>query len=384
MPVAAALGETLVGLDQLNDVADSSGEEIREYVAEPEPDPGFALNVDGNVTIGPAELANAREVTSPTVPYEGIGIGKPLTIVLEKIYLGEYPDAMPWMPISRGDVLVTSAHKGFESFEAAPRAVHLLEENAERRTSLKAKAPQQGSQLVYYSPAVTELSILFSVELTVDRDFSKEVGDALAKAVTAAGALPVFATQAPYLIAAGVAIPLATTAANLLARPQAFFGEHAELNFNRAGVELAQPGALVLYGGRDARAFEGFTLGAGFELRDADGAPYKGELPYAVISLDGTERPTLDGWSATAASAALVERFFTSGELATKALEIISQSMVLYNDMTYQRKAADALRESKTEKDPAKKAKKQEQVKAYLKNIKTKELRETVDEAAKA
>jgi hypothetical protein len=165
----------------------------------------------------------------------------------------------------------------------------------------------------------------------------------------------------------------------LLARPHPFFGEHAELNFNRAGVELAQPGALVLYGGRDPQAFAGFKLGAGFDLRDADGAPYKGELPYAVISLDGTERPELDGWSATAASAALVERFFTSGELATKALEIVSESMVLYNDITYQRKAADALRESKAEKDPAKKKKKEDQVKAYLKNIKTKELRDTVE-----
>ena len=302
MPVAAALGETLVGLDELNDVADSSGEQLRAFLAEPELEPGFALNILGNVTLGPEDLANAVDVMSPTVPYEGIGIGKPLTIVLEKIYLGDYPDAMPFFPISRGDVLVTSAHKGFESFDAAPRAVHLLEEDAERHTSLKAKATQQGSQLVYYSPAVTELSILLSVEFSVDRDFSKEVGDALAKAVTAAGALPVFATAAPYLVAAGVAIPVGTKAANLLARPQAYFGEHAELNFDRAGVELAQPGALVLYGGRDARAFEGFKLGPGFELRDADGAPYKGDLPFAVISLDGTERPELDGWSATAAS----------------------------------------------------------------------------------
>lgn len=274
MPVAAALGETLVSLDELNDVADSSGELIRAFVAEPEPDPGFALNVAGNVTLGLAEFANARDVKSPTVPYEGIGTGKPLTIMLEKIYLGDYPDAVPFFPISRGDVLVTSAHKGFESFDAAPRAVHLLEEDAERHTSLKAKATQQGSQLVYYSPAVTELSILLSIEFSVDRDFSKEVGDALAKAVTGAGALPVFATAAPYLVAAGVAIPVGTKAANLLARPRAFFGEHAELNFNRAGVELAQPGALVLYGGRDARAFEGFKLGPGFELRDGAGAPY--------------------------------------------------------------------------------------------------------------
>jgi hypothetical protein len=122
MPIAAALGETLVGLDELDEVAGSSGDEIREFVDKSEPDPGFALTVDGNVTIGPAELAKAREAKSSAIPYEGIGVGKPLTIVIETIYLGDYPDAMPWVPYFQGgDVLVTSAHKAFESFDAAPR-----------------------------------------------------------------------------------------------------------------------------------------------------------------------------------------------------------------------------------------------------------------------
>jgi hypothetical protein len=378
MPIAAAVGETLVSLDQLDEVADTSGDTIRDFVAKSETDADFAVTVDGNVTIGAADLAKAREAKSSAMPYEGIGVGKPLTIVIETIYLGDYPDAMPWVPYFQGgDVLVTSAHKAFESFDAAPRAVHLLEKNAKRRASLKAKAPQQGSQLVYYSPAVTGLSILFSVELSLDRDFSKEIGDALAKAVTGAGALPVFAPAAPYLVAAGVAIPIASKAVNMLARPQTFFGEHVELNFARPGVELAQPGALLLYGGSDERAFDGYKL-RGLVLRDGEGRPYSGELPYAVISLDGTEHREFDEWSATAASAALLERFFTSDELISEALEVVSESLVLYNDMTYRDKAAEALEKSKAMKG-AKKKQQEELYKAYVKNIKTKELRETVE-----
>jgi hypothetical protein len=378
MPVAAAVGEKLVGLDELDELAGTSGDAIRDFLGEAQVDSDFTVTVDGDVTIDATDLAKARKVQSPALPYEGIGVGKPLTIVIETIYLGDYPDSMPWVPyVDRGDVLVTSAHKAFEAFDAAPRAVHLLEENAKRRAYLKSKAPQQGSQLVYYSPAVTGMGILFSVELSVDRDFSKEVGDALAKAVTGAGALPVFAPAAPYLVTAGVAIPIAAKAVNLLARPQTFFGEHVELNFARAGVELAQPGALVLYGGSDERPFDGYTLGKGNRLRDAQGAAYSGGLPYVVISLDGNDQPEFEAWSATAASAALLERFFTSDELISEALKVVSESLVLYNDMTYRQKAADALGKSKAARG-AKKKELEERYKAYLKNIKTKEIRETV------
>ena len=134
----------------------------------------------------------------------------------------------------------------------------------------------------------------------------------------------------------------------------------------------------MLYGGKDKKKFAGFTLTDDFELRDPAGEPYAGELPYAVISLDGREQPQLEGWSATVATAALIERFFTSGDLAGKAIEVIGEGLALYNDVAYQDKAADALRRAKSEKDPAKKKKMEAQAQAYLKNLKNKELRDSV------
>jgi len=378
MPIHAALGETLVGLEELDQAATSS-EKLRAFVEKPEKDPGFSLPVNGNVTIGPADLAKAVEAKSSTMPYEGIGIGKPLTIVIETIYLGDYPDAVPWMYWEDiGDVLVTSAHKAFESFDAAPRAVHLLQEKAPRRTSLKAKAADQGSQLVYYTPAETRQAILFSVELSVDRDLYKEVGNAFAKAVVAAGALPVFAPAAPYLVAAGIAIPIATKAVNMLARPQTFFAKHLELNLKRPGIELAQPGCLLLSPDTDDGGFDGYKLGPNHVLRDGKGKAYSGKLPYVVISLDGTEQSSLEGWSSTAASAALLERFFSSGEIISDALEVVTESMVLYNDIKYQKMAVEALEKSKGKKG-ASKTHYEDLYNAYLKNIQTKELKETVE-----
>jgi hypothetical protein len=145
MPIEAALEETLVGLDELDEVAKTSGDEIEAYVNTPDGDPKFSLPVGKDVTLGPAELRKARQVKSTANPYNGIGIGKPLAIVIKSIYLGNYPDAVPHVPyLDRGDVLVTSAHKAFETFEAAPRAVHLLQANAKRGASLQAKATEQG------------------------------------------------------------------------------------------------------------------------------------------------------------------------------------------------------------------------------------------------
>jgi hypothetical protein len=378
MAIAAALGETLIGLDALDEVANSSsGERIREYVARPRVDSNFSVMVDGDVKIGRAELAKAREAKSTVKRYQGIGVGKPLTIVIETIYLGDYPDAMPWVPyVDRGDVLVTSAHKAFESFDAAPRAIHLLQKRAKRRASLEAQATHEGSQLVYYSPAVTEDAIIFTLELSVDRDFDKEIGKALANAVTAAGALPVFAPAAPYLVAAGVAIPIALNAVNMLARPNTFFEQNVRLNFDRPGVELVQPGALVLYPGSDGRAFAGYKL-EGLVLRNSKGDAYRGKLPYAVISLDGKENKSLEGWSARAASAVLVERFFSSGEVLSSALGIVNDSLVLYNDMKYREKAAEALAKSKASTG-AEKKRQTALYNAYTKNIKTDAIRETV------
>lgn len=384
MPIAAVLGETLVTLDDLDKVAKNRAivRSLRKGDRAPR---SLTFRLRPQVEIGPNELERASEANDPTKPFQGIGTGKPLTVTIESIYVGEYPDAMPWVPlISGGDVLVTSAHKAFEEFDAAPRAVHLLEPNAKRRSYLKATAVKQGSQLVYYSPAVADMSILFTVELSVDRDINKELGDSFGKAVTAAGALPVFATAAPFLIAAGTAIPIAVKAANLLARPNVFYREDVEINFDRPGPSLAQPGALVLYPNGDEGPFVGrYKLGRDFRLKDIKtGKAYAGTLPYVVISLDGTERPNLKTWSAHAASAALVERFHQPDALMTQALEVAGEGLALFNDVSFQRKAADALERVK-KATGANKVREQALYDAYLKNIQNKAIKASVDAGGK-
>jgi hypothetical protein len=361
MATFAAIGERLLTLPELDDLATqtrSTDDDGR----------GFALG---------EELGAVGD--GAKTPYQRIGIGKPLTITVEQVYLGNYPDTLAWLPgANKGDVLVTSAHKPFEQFAAAPRAIHMFEKKPERRKSIQQKATQKGSPLVFYSPAVTDKSTIFTLEMAVDRDFDEKAGKALGKAFSAAGALPVFATAAPFLIAAGVAIPLGVQAANLLARPNTFFSATFHVDFDRPGTTATPKGLRVVVPDGHEGDFEGFHLDkADFVLKDAENKPYDGAIAYMVLSFDGTERNEFKKWKATAVTAALTEQFFGGGDILEGAIDIIQDGLGLYNDLTFQKKAVDAKAKSDTLTGDAK-DKELELYKAYKSNIQNEDLKATL------
>jgi hypothetical protein len=321
-------------------------------------------------------IARPGEMT----PYQPIGLGKPLTVVLERVYPGNFPDTLRWVPGTQsGDILVTSAHKGFGQFEAAPRAIHMLKTRPTRCRVMEPAATEQGSRVAYYSPAVTEESISFTFEMSVDRDFSSELGDSLSKAFTAAGALPVFAPVAPYLVAAGAAIPIADKALNLLARPHPFFGQTIEIPLALPGMQTYTPGILLIVPDEFASDLAEYTLNDQRTLEGPSGETYVGDIPYIVISLDGTEQPDLKDWSQHAASATIVERFFGGSETLTQAVGLVGDALSLYNDVGFQRKALamkEQLASAATDTD---KQKYQALLDAYTKNIGNVDLRKTLD-----
>lgn len=378
MAILAAVGKTLVGLEELDAAAEDPG--LVEFLESPEPDPGFELDVGDSTMLAGTELVETHDAVSTTVPFEGVGIGKPLTLMLEQVYIGDYPDTMQWVPgAQRGDVVVTSANKKLSSFDAAPRAIHLLEAGADRRSKLRAKATHQGSPLVYYSPAVTDDSLLFTFEMSVDREVDQKVGSDLGAAFTAAGALPVFAPSAPFLIAAGIAIPIATKAIGLLAAPSTFFEATHELAFDRPGLRTFQAGAFVSLPEGSEAEFAGYSLDKEtYVLRDADGVEYSGPVPYLVISADGTEQEQYKEWAAQAMSAALVDRYFGGAGALTSGLKMVQESLTLFNDVHYQRQAVETKRRADAETDATKKAALLKQYETFKKNVTNPELKGTL------
>lgn len=379
MAIEAVVGEKLFAIWELDSVEQDAGYEISDVLTGSRDD--FTFNLTGGRTLELPDLALAQKAADPEiVDFTGIGPGKPLALILETIYVGDYPDTMRWIPgLQRGDILVTSSHKPFQEVPGAARAVHMLQADAQRNSYLEFKAHAEGTRLVYYSPAVTDISIQFTFELSVDREFDSKLGDSLRQAFLGAAALPVLAPHAPFLVVASGAVPIATEAADMLARPHTFYEEGVEINMSRAGLRRTQASAFVLYPDGDESPFAGkYTMKRGdWVLRDSDGEPYSGPLPYVVLSADGADRPELEGWSGQTASAALLERFFTPDSFLSTSLDLATKGMSLYNDAVYRDKAADALKAAEGLKGDAKKAK-MDQYNAYVKNIRDQDIRDSV------
>ncbi|WP_243060636.1 hypothetical protein [Nocardioides sp. SR21] len=359
MVVAAVVGDKILGLRS----------EITEDVVQVEDRFNLNLIVAGEWTRPPADV----------IPFQPIGLGKPLTVILETLYIGDYPDTLRVIPgDQRGDILVTSAHKPFQNFDGAARAIHLLQPKPERRDFLYATASAGGSQLIYYSPAVTDTNVLFTIEISADREFNDELADGLSEALSSAAALPVFAPAAPYLVSAGAAVKIGKKAADMLARPAPYYCETLHVNFGLAGRAASVASALLLWPGDDTAEVEGYTVDKDFRLRTPDGDLYKGAKPYAVLSLDGTKHEDLEGWTARAMSAVMLERFFEPKEAMQQTLDLATESLSLYNDVSYQRralKAADAARAA----SGAERARQEKLVAAYSKNIQNADIRKTVE-----
>jgi hypothetical protein len=226
---------------------------------------------------------------------------------------------------------------------------------------------------------VTDNSTLFTFEMAVDRDFNEELGKSLGQAFKAAGALPVFAPSAPYLIAAGVAIPLAAKAANLLARPRTFFDVTLNVDLAQPGHKVVNADAHLIFPDKFKDEFNGLKVDKSeFIVRKADGSPYDGPAGYMLVSLDGTPQPKYEKWAAHAASAALTEQFFGGGGALTKAIELASEGLGLYNDVVNQKAALEVKKRMAVTKNPAEKAKLKALFDGHKAKIQNEEIRGSV------
>ena len=95
-----------------------------------------------------------------------------------------------------------------------------------------------------------------------------------------------------------------------------------------------------------------------------------------VFSLDGRKNDDYEQFAATAASAALLERFYHIGEGQEQPLDILMDAVGLYNDWQFKEKA-EALKAKldAAETGSEEKKKLQEQYDAYVANIQTEELK---------
>jgi hypothetical protein len=291
----------------------------------------------------PRERQRESMLESVNLPLPGtapIGTGKPLSIIVRHLYTGRFPKGSVF-GATRKDLLLTSAVKDvFTTFNAAPRAINILKRRISQSTDIKGvDATENGTPLVFYTPAVTMVSTTATIEMAFD-DFPEELVSRIGSAISTAGGIPLFGPYGPVMIGVGLAIKLVSTVVNSLSDSRPEFSVSERIEFELPDGAPIAAGHLVLCEPTfDPTPFT-FKIGSG--LIDSAGRPYAGDEPYVVLLLDGKKQDAFKDFTPTAATAALLERFLQQKDGSELIIGTIVDAVKLYNDVRF-RKEADKL-----------------------------------------
>jgi hypothetical protein len=277
-------------------------------------------------------------------PFKPVGENKPLLIEIRHVYTGEYPGTKLGV-FTVNDMLITSAIRSIATYNAKPKAINFLKTNVKKSSNLRnPRAAEDGTPVVFYTPALVEPNSILDVEIVFDR-FNKDFVDGIGAAFTAAGGIPLFAAYSTHLLAAGAVTKLASKIGERLFDGDPVFSESVELSFARSGSPIPAEGFhLITEEGFDPER-EGciFDLEQGRLINKKEQAEYEGRYPYVVISLDGEKRGEYSEFIPTAASAAVLERFYHIKEGQEQSVDMLMEAIKLYNDLKYKQKADDIM-----------------------------------------
>ncbi|WP_179505798.1 MULTISPECIES: hypothetical protein [unclassified Sphingomonas] len=313
-------------------------------------------------------LAGGRTLSldsaAPVADFHPIGIGLPLRVMISEVYTGRFPKSGLFG--GSKDVAVVSGLRDYSSFSAVSRALNLIAPKTHKKTRINLpSAFRDGTAVVSYSPAVLTDSLLVSIEFAVD-NFPDELFAKVSSAFTALAGLPIFLPFSGYLLGAGGVVKLAGNLGEALFDGHPSFSVSGSIDFDNAGMPIATASFRIL--ADPALGAEEFRYVPGRGLVSGD-TVYDGDEPYVVLNLDGKERPELASFAPTAASGAVLQRFFQVRDGGEAATDTLLQGVQLVSDLHYRdlalaKRAAIAAAASETEK-----AALQAQYDALLKNI---------------
>ena len=335
--------------------------------------------------------AGAREVKPDTlppnvIPFTQIGPGKPLTIMIRAVYTGEHPGRI--IPGQKIGMLVSSAVRTFISkdVEAQPKAVNYLLDEVKSYSYLnRPAASSTGTPIVYYSPAILEDSLTIEISIIFDK-FPEDAFNSMGQIMQGAGGIPAFLPYSTFMLTMGTVTKIVGKIGEKLFDGSAQFSANEGLDICMEGVPATPSGYTFIFG-RDMDKIEpnwrrkfhiGISPNNDIIVVDEKDQEYRGDVPYVILSYDGKARDTLKSFTPTAASAAILSRFYgmKDGESQTKLFDTFTESYKLYNDLKL-RKQIDVLKkanEGLPDEDQTKKNN-LERIKALESNIQTEEMK---------
>jgi hypothetical protein len=322
----------------------------------------------GNRRTAPAGGRRGPVGTAGVAPdFTKVGKGKPLHVVIDRVYTGKYPKSGGLFQGKDADVAVVSGVKDYAVFAASTRALNLVSRKVKARSHVESNAFEDGTPLILYSPAVMSDSLTLTIEMAFDT-FDAGLLQTIAGGLQSAAGIPLMLPHAGFLLGAGQLIKLAAGLGDALFDGRPAFSITETLNFGLPGRPLAVADFWLL---THNQALHGYKYDPAKGLLTPDGQRYIGDDPYVVISIDGAERPDLDNFTPTAASSAVLQKFFQMRERSVASVEAVVQGLQLASDMKL-RKQAEALqaRIAAATDDTVKSALKTE-LDAVVKNIAT-------------
>lgn len=276
--------------------------------------------------------------TGEPTPFHEVGPGKPLTIEIRHVYTGNYPKGGVFDDTK--DMLVTSAMKSIATFNAAPRAINFLARDVRKGYNVTTPAAtEKGTPLIHYTPALTEKNTILTLEIGFD-EFPDELFEITGNALRKAAGIPLFVSANTYLLAAGAITRLLGKIGSKVFDNAPVFKGTELLPFVRPGDVPPQADFRIITDDNGCEdMFKEYRVDDSGQLVDNHGHHYDGDTPYIVISLDGRKNDEYASFSSTAASAAMLERFYTIREGQEHGIELLTEAVKLYNDWTFRKKA---------------------------------------------
>ena len=288
------------------------------------------------------QLQSFEAVTVGATPggreFVNIDFAQPLSVMIRHVYTGKYPEHHLFS--SRKPMLLASAVKDVTTTSAAARAVNMLKQSVSPGSLFPGPAAQEeGTPIVYYSPAIASPLITIGVQL-VFQDFPSELFDHVGQLFSNLSGVPIFMPASGYLMGAATLVKLAGDIGDSLMNGHPVLDETLQLDFSFGGGAIPKPGFWVLSPSPlDPNDYQ-FDPNRGL-IHRASGERYDGDDPVVVLSVDGRKQDALANFSPLMASASMLGRFFSQKPSSEVMMDSLLSAVKLYNDLTYRKKAED-------------------------------------------